>query len=263
MENKPRVVFERLFGDSDSTDPAVRMERMRENRSILDSVREGVNRLTPGLGPSDRRKVEEWTDAIRDVERRIQLAEEQGEHELPTVDRPAGTPATFEEHAKLMFDLEILAYQADLTRVITFMIGREKNERSYREIGIADSFHPLTHHQNRAEMLEKVVQINTFHVKNLAYFLDRLRSTPDGEGTLLDHTVLLYGSGISDGNVHSHDSLPVLLAGGAAGRLKGGRHLRYPKGTSLLDLHVAILDMAGVHVDKLGESTGKLEVLSV
>jgi len=263
MENKPRVVFERLFGDRDSTDPAVRMARMRENRSILDSVREGVSRLLPGLGPNDRRKVQEWTDAIRDVERRIQLAEEQGQQELPTVDRPAGTPSTFEEHAKLMFDLQILAYQADLTRVITFMMGREKNERSYREIGIADSFHPLTHHQHRPGMVDKVVQINTFHIKNLAYFLERLRSTPDGDGTLLDHTVLLYGSGISDGNVHSHDSLPILLAGGAAGQIKGGRHARYPKGTPLLNLHLAILDMVGVPVDKLGESTGKLEILSL
>jgi hypothetical protein len=162
-----------------------------------------------------------------------------------------------------MFDLQILAYQADLTRVITFMMGREKNERSYREIGIADSFHPLTHHQHRPEMVDKVVQINTFHIKNLAYFLERLRSTPDGDGTLLDHTVLLYGSGISDGNVHSHDGLPILLAGGAAGQIKGGRHARYPKGTPLLNLHLSLLDMMGVPVDKLGESTGKLEILSV
>ncbi len=263
MENKPRQVFERLFGDSDSTDPAQRMARMRENRSILDSVMEGVGRLMSGLGPNDRRKLKEWTEAIRDIERRIQVAEAQDEQELPALDRPAGTPATFEEHAKLMFDLQVLAYQADLTRVITFMMGREKNERSYREIGISDSFHPLTHHRHRAEMVDKVVQINTFHIKALAYFLEKLRSTPDGDGTLLDHVALLYGSGISDGNVHSHDSLPILLAGGAAGRIKGGRHIRYPKDSLLLNLHLSLLDMVGVPVDKLGESTGKLNVLSV
>ena len=263
MENKPRLVFERLFGDSDSTDPAQRMARMREDRSILDSVMEGVGKLLPGLGPNDRRKIAEWTEAIRDIERRIQVAEQQGEQELPSFDRPAGTPATFAEHAKLMFDLQVLAYQADLTRVITFMMGREKNERSYREIGIPDSFHPLTHHRHRPEMVDQVVRINTFHIQNLAYFLEKLRSTPDGDGTLLDHVVLLYGSGISDGNVHSHDSLPILLAGGAAGRIKGNRHVRYPKESLLLNLHLSLLDMVGVPVDKLGESTGKLEVLSV
>jgi hypothetical protein len=262
MENKPRLVFERLFGDSDSTDPALRMKRMREDRSILDSVMDGAAKLATGLGPNDRRKLNEWTDAIRDIERRIQVAEEQGDQELPALDRPAGTPATFEEHAKLMFDLQVLAYQADLTRVITFMIGREKNERAYREIGIGDSFHPLTHHQHRPEMVEKVVKINTFHIQNLAYFLEKLRATPDGDGTLLDHVALLYGSGISDGNVHSHDSLPILLAGGAAGQIKGGRHVRYTNNL-LLNLHLSLLDMMGVPVEKLGESTGKLGPLSV
>jgi hypothetical protein len=262
MENKPRLVFERLFGDSDSSDPALRMKRMREDRSILDSVIEGAAKLTSGLGPNDRRKLNEWTDAIRDIERRIQIAESQGDQELPALDRPAGTPATFEEHAKLMFDLQVLAYQADLTRVITFMIGREKNERSYREIGIPDSFHPLTHHQHRPEMVNQVVRINTYHIQNLAYFLEKLRATPDGDGTLLDHVALLYGSGISDGNVHSHDSLPILLAGGAAGQIKGGRHVRYTNNL-LLNLHLSLLDMLGVPVEKLGESTGKLEVLSV
>jgi len=262
MENKPRLVFERLFGDSDSTDPAMRMERMRTDRSILDSVIEGAAKLTTGLGPNDRRKLNEWTEAIRDIERRIQVAETQGDQELPALDRPAGTPATFEEHAKLMFDLQVLAYQADLTRVITFMMGREKNERSYREIGIPDSFHPLTHHQHRPEMVNQVVKINTFHIQNLAYFLEKLRSTPDGDGTLLDHVALLYGSGISDGNVHSHDSLPILLAGGAAGQIKGGRHVRYTNNL-LLNLHLSLLAMMGVPVEKLGESTGKLEMLSV
>jgi len=262
MENKPRLVFERLFGDSDSTDPAMRMERMRTDRSILDSVMEGVSKLTAGLGPNDRKKLNEWTEAIRDIERRIQVAETQGDQELPALDRPAGTPATFEEHAKLMFDLQVLAFQADLTRVITFMMGREKNERAYREIGIGDSFHPLTHHQHRPEMVEKVVRINTFHIQNLAYFLEKLRATPDGDGTLLDHVALLYGSGISDGNVHSHDSLPILVAGGAAGQIKKGQHVRYTKNL-LANLHLALLDMVGVPVEKLGESTGKLNVLSV
>jgi len=262
MENKPRLVFERLFGDSDSTDPAIRMERMREDRSILDSVMEGVSNLRAGLGPNDRKKLNEWTDAIRDIERRIQVAESQGDQELPTLDRPAGTPATFTDHAKLMFDLQVLAYQADLTRVITFMLGREKNERSYREIGIPDSFHPLTHHQHRAEMMDKVIRINTYHIQNLAYFLEKLKATPDGDGTLLDHVAILYGSGISDGNVHSHDSLPVLLAGGAAGQIKGGRHVKYTNSV-LPNLHLSLLDMMGVPVEKLGESTGKLDVLSV
>ncbi len=260
MENQPREVFNRLFGDRDSTDPAKRLARLQKDRSILDSVTEGVSRLLRGLGQSDRAKFSEWLDAIRDVERRIQLAEEQGTRELPTLDRPAGVPATFEDHAKLMFDLQVLAFQADLTRVITFMLGREKTERAYPEIGVPDAHHPITHHGGNPELIAKVTKINTHHVKMFSYFLEKLQSTRDGDGSLLDHSVLLYGAGISNGNAHAHDNLPILLAGGGAGKLKGGRHIRYPEKTPFQNLNVALLNIMGTPVEKHGDSTGKLEL---
>jgi len=263
MEYNPRAVFERLFGDRDTTDPSELRARLRENRSLLDSVTDAVGGLLTGLGPGDRAKLTEYLEAIRDVERRIQMAEEQSSRELPTLERPAGIPANYEEHAKLMFDLQVLAYQTDLTRVITYMMGREKSDRPYREIGVADPHHPLTHHQHDPVKIAKVAQINTYHSKMFAYFLDKLRSTPDGDGSLLDHIVIVFGSSLSDGNEHSHHDLPVLLAGGATGVIKGGRHIKYPKDTPMPNLYLTLLDKLGIPVDNLGDSTGKLELLTV
>jgi hypothetical protein len=263
MEHNPRAVFERLFGDSGSTDPAARLARIRSNRSVLDSVTEKVMRLQRSLGAGDNVQLREYLDSIRDVERRIQLAEQQSTHELPSMDQPVGVPATFEEHARLMFDLQVLAYQTDLTRIITFMVGREFSGRSYPEIGAPDSHHPTSHHQNDPEKLDKLTKINTFHVRQFAYYLDRLRSTPDGDGSLLDHMTIVYGAGMSDGNAHAPANLPILIAGGGAGHLKGGRHLKYPSDTPLANLHVTLLDKLGIAVERLADSTGELQELSL
>ena len=260
MENRPRVVFERLFGDSESTDPAVRLRRIQQDRSILDSVTKKTTRLLADLGSGDQGKLTEYLDAIRDVERRIRTAEEQSDRELPTFERPTGVPDTFTEHAKLMFDLQVLAYQTDLTRVSTFMLGREFGGRTYREIGIPEGHHALTHHQYIQDKIDKVIQINIYHAQHFAYFLERLHSTPDGDGSLLDHMLILYGGGLSDGNSHLHDNLPTLLVGGASGQLKGGRHIRYPQDTPMPNLQLTMLDMLGVHQDTLGDSTGRLSL---
>ena len=265
MESQPRAVFERLFGDSDSTNPAERLARIQEDRSILDSVTQDVAPLLKSLGPSDRIKLTEYLDAIRDIERRIQKAEAQSSQELPVMDRPVGIPPTFEEHVKLMFDLQVLAFQTDLTRVITFMLAREKSTRTYREIGIADPHHPLSHHKNDPAMLAKLAVIQNFHIKLFSYYLDKLRSTRDGNGTLLDHSIILYGGAISDSNAHTHDNLPILLAGGASGQIKGDRHYRYPKEKEVpvSNLLLTMLDKLKVPLENLGDSTGKLELLSV
>ena len=263
VENHPRAVFEHLFGDSDSTDPKERLARIRSDRSILDFATQSVARLLKGVGPSDRTKLTEYLDAVRDVERRIQLAEEQASRKPPMLERPIGIPATLEEHAKLMFDLQVLAYQCDLTRVATFMMGHEQTTRSYSEIGIPDAHHPLTHHGGDTEKIAKVIRINIFHAKMFAYFLEKLRSTPDGDGSLLDHSIIVYGGGLSDGNLHLHNNLPILLAGGGSGRIRGGRHLRYPADTPMPNLYLTLLDMVGVPMENLGTSTGKLEPLSI
>jgi hypothetical protein len=263
MENRPRVVFERLFGDAESSDATARLRQIREDRSFLDSVTQKATHLLSDLGPADRARLNEYLEAVRDLERRIQLAEEQSGRELPSVERPAGVPATFAEHAKLMFDLQVLAYQTDLTRVITFMMGREFTGRTYREIGIPDEHHRLSHHQNKSDKIDKVFQINVYHAKMFAYFLEKLRSTPDGDGSLLDSLVVLYGSSLSDGNQHLHNDLPILLAGGAAGEIKGGRHLRYPEKTPMPNLLLTMLDLVRVPVESLGDSTGRLDLLSL
>jgi hypothetical protein len=259
MENDPRAVFERLFGDSGNTDPAERLARLARQRSILDSITDKASRLGRGLGPDDRAKLTEYLDAIRDVERRIQNAERQNTKELPIVDHPAGIPGTFEEHAKIMYDLQVLAFQTDLTRISTFMMGREFTGRQYPEIGVPDAHHPISHHQNDPDKLAKLLKINSFHVKLFGYFVERLQSIPDGDGTLLDHVLLLYGAGMSDSNAHDPRDLPILLAGGAGGRLAGGRHIRCPKGTPLANLHLSVLDMLGVELDRIGDSTGELD----
>ena len=265
MEPHPRAVFERLFGDSDTTDKAARDARLRQNRSLLDFVTREASDLMTGLHAGDRNKLTEYLAAIRDVERRIQTAEEQASREVPTVDRPAGIPASLTDYSKLMSDLMVLGYQCDLTRVITLMMGREGPYGSvpYHEIGIAETHHSLSHHQNDSEKVAKLFQINVYHTKLVAYFLEKLRATSDGEGSLLDHSVVLYGSGMSNGNGHVRFDLPTVLAGGAAGQIKGGRHIRYPENTEITNLHLTLLDLLGVRVDSLGNSTGKLEVLSV
>ena len=262
MEHNPRAVFERLFGDNDSTDPAARRARREAQRSILDSVREDVARLRRELGAGDRRKVGAYLDAVRDVERRIAIAERQGDDDLPLLERPMGVPGTFAEHAGLMYDLQLLAWQTDRTRVTTFMSGHELSGRTYREIDVPDAHHPLSHHRNVPEALAKLTKINTYHTTLFAAFLDKLASTPDGDGSLLDHAMILYGAGMSDSNAHSPYNLPVLLAGGGAGQLRGGRHLVYPSGTPLANLHVSLLDKLGVDVDRIGDSTGALPRLA-
>lgn len=259
MEDRPRVVFERLFGDSESTDPAVRLARIKQDRSILDSVGKKATRLKAELGPSDRLKVTEYLDAVRDVEHRIQTVEAQSGRKLPKVERPAGIPESFTEHARMMFDLQVLALQTDLTRVVTFMMGREFGGRTYQEIGIPEGYHALTHHQYNAEKIAKVIQIQIYHAKHLAYYVDKLRSTPDGDGSLLDHMVILYGGGLSDGNTHLHDNLPVVLLGGASGQMKGGRHIRH-KDVPMSNLLLTMLDMVSARQDKIGDSTGHLSL---
>jgi Protein of unknown function (DUF1552) len=259
-ENNPRAVFERLFGDSGSTDPRTRRARIHQERSVLDSVIEEASTLQGTLGRGDRVKLVEYLDSIRDVERRIQKAEEQSSRELPVIDHPAGVPATYDEHVRLMCDLQVLAYQADLTRVITLMLGREFSGVTYPQIGVPDAHHPITHHQQEPEKVAKVAKINAYHVTQLAYLLEKLRSTPDGAGSLLDHSIIVYGTGMGDCNAHDPRNIPVLLAGGGAGQLNGGRHIKYPKETPLANLHLTLLDKLGVQHDRIGDSTGRLEL---
>ena len=259
MENQPRAVFERLFGDTDDTTPEARLARIQEDRSILDSLVHEVADFQRVLGPDDRTKVTQYLDAIRDIERRIQLAEAQSHRELPELARPSGgIPDTFEEHARMMIDLQVLAFQADLTRVITFMMSREVSPRTYPELGIPDPHHGLSHHQNRPEQMAKLAKLNRHHIEQIAYFMDRLAATPDGDGTLLDQVLLQYGSGISDGNQHLHVNLPVLVAGA----VEGGRHLRVAEETPLTNLQLAVLDKLGVPTEKLGDSTGVVKHLA-
>ena len=258
-ENNPRVVFERLFGDSRTTDARARAARLREDRSVLDSVRDELATLQSAIGPGDRAKLAEYLQSVRDVERRIQAAESRGASELPVIGRPAGVPGSYQDHVRLMCDLQVLAYQTDVTRVVTFMLGREFSGVTYPQIGVPDAHHPITHHQQEAEKIAKVVKINHYHVTQFAYLLERMRSTPDGDGSLLDHSMLMYGAGIGECNAHDPRHIPLLLAGGASGHLKGGRHIRYPKETPLANLHLTLLDKLGVRLDRIGDSTGRLD----
>jgi hypothetical protein len=255
MENNPRVVFERLFGDAGSTNPALRRARIRKDASLLDAVMDRVGDLQRDLGAGDRTKLNQYLEAVRDVERRIQKAEEQSSRELPLMDQPAGIPGTFRDHARLMFDLQALAFETDLTRVITFMLGREITGRTYAEIGVPDAHHPISHHQSDPDKFAKLTKINHYHVTLFAEFLERLRSTADGDGSLLDHSMIIYGAGMADPNAHASRNLPILLAGGVA---KGGRHVRYADDTPLANLHLTLLDRMGVPVERLGHSTGRL-----
>jgi hypothetical protein len=261
-ENNPRVLFERMFGSSDSTDPRVRAARLKQDQSLLDSVNDRVNQLQKKLGRADNRKVSDYLASLRDVERRIQKAEEQSTKQLPDVLQPAGIPDNFEEHVRLLYDLQLLAYQSDLTRVITFMYGREQTGRPYPQIGVPEPHHPVTHHQNDPVKMEKCTRIQRHHIMLFAEYLEKLRNTPDGEGSLLDHVILLYGAGISNSDRHTHGPLPTLLLGGGAGTLKGGRHLVYPEHTPLTNLQLTLLNKLGIPAEKLGDSNGQFKELS-
>jgi len=260
MEYNPRAVFERLFGDTGKTDWAAREARMRQHKSILDSVTQKLTALKKDLGPQDQTKVNEYTDAVRDVERRIQRAEEQSNIQLPALEQPQGVPPVFEDHLALMLDLQLLAFQSDLTRVISFMIGKEQSARPYPQIGVPEAHHPLSHHDNVPELIAHMSKINRYHVELFSKYLAKLRATPDGDGTLLDHMMILYGSGISNSQRHAGDNLPIMLVGGGAGTLKGGRHIKYKDNPSNANLLVTLMDKMGVPVEKVGGSNGKLNI---
>jgi hypothetical protein len=251
-EVNPRVVFERLFGSLDEN-PADRQRRRHDETSILDYVFDDTRRLTSQLGSSDHRKIDEYLTSVREIERRIQIAEKDDDQAPPSFKKPDGVPADFADYSRLMFDLMLVAFQTGVTRVSTFMLGREGSLRAYREIGISDAHHPITHHSGNPDLIEKIVRINAYHMEQFAYFLGKMKSTPDGDGTLLDHSQIVYGSGLSDGNMHQHNNLPVLLAGKS-----GGRHITYPAETPMNNLHLALLDRMSVHIDSLGDSNGEL-----
>jgi hypothetical protein len=256
MQTNPRTVFEQLFGDGGSA--AERRQRLAEDRSILDAIVTEMHRLERRLGAGDRQRVTQYLDGVREIEQRIQNVERQAAADIRLPELPAGVPESYDEHVKLMYDLQVAAYQADVTRVSTFMLSREASQRTYDHIGVPDPHHSISHHGNVAEKLEKLTKINTYHMGLFAYYLDRLRATPDGDGSLLDHMLIFYGGCISDGNLHSHAPLPALIAGGAGGRLRGGRHLRQVVDTPLTNLLVSLLGKVDVEVDRIGDSTGPL-----
>jgi hypothetical protein len=260
-EANPRVIFERLFGDVDtSLDAATRARRARYRKSLLDMARDETQKLSGTLGTSDRRKIDEYLDSIREVERRIEKAETDGRHITPSMEKPAGIPPVFAEHAKLLFDLQFVAFQTDLTRVATTVIGREASVRTYEEIGVSDPHHPLSHHRNMPESLEKLTKINTFHVQLFSQFIARLRETQDGEGTLLDHSMILYGCGIADSNRHTHEKLPIVVMGGGNGTIATGRHMALKEDTPMANLFLAMMNRTNVRRDTFGDSTGVLEI---
>ena len=261
IENDPRAVFERLFGTSGSTDRSAQLARLKRDRSILDFVGSEAASLGKVIGQRDKIKLTEYLDSVRDIERRIQMAEGQN-RELPVVDQPTGVPSDYAEHARLMMDLLLLAYQTDMTRISTFMLAREVSAHSYPEIGVSDSHHPLSHHQDEAAKLERLHKINEYHFRQFAYLVTKMTALPEGDGNMLDHTLFLYGTGISDSNTHFHDDLPIALVGGKAMGLKGGRYARQAKGTPLSNLHLTVLHQMGVEADKFGESTGTLTNLT-
>ncbi|HTL03752.1 MAG TPA: DUF1552 domain-containing protein [Vicinamibacterales bacterium] len=258
-EAHPRIVFERLFGEGGSS--ADRLAALQRRASLLDVVRDDISRLQKKLGPDDRARVGQYLDSVREVERRIQKAETGASgDQMPDLDRPVGVPGSYADHAKLMFDLQVLALQGDITRVITFQLARETSTRSYNEIGVSDPHHPLTHHGNNPEKVEKMAKINAFHVSLFGYFLEKLKATPEGNGSLLDHSVYMYGSGMGDPNVHDHVNLPIIVAGGAGAR-KGGRHIKYATPTPLANLHLTLLEKAGVRMDAFADSKGTIDEL--
>src|SRR5215510_9832436 len=259
-EAHPRIVFERLFGEGGPA--SARRAALRSRGSLLDSFNDDIARLKRRVGATDRVRVDQYLDSIREVERQIERAEARTEeNSIADLERPVGVPAAFADHAKLLFDLQVLAFQADITRIVTFQLTRELNNRTYPEIGVPDPHHPTSHHGNDPEKLLKISKINTFHVSLFTYFLEKMKSTPDGDGSLLDNTVYLYGSGLGNSSIHDHENLPILVAGGAASGMRGGRHIRYKNGAPLANLHLTLLDRVGVHVDSFGDSNGKIEDL--
>ncbi len=262
VQISPRVVFERLFGDGETTDPAARLKRMHQDRSILDYVNGDVARLEPKLGARDKNKLDEYLESIRDIERRIQKAEQQTAIKTPVMERPVGIPESFEEHARLMSDLMVVAFQTDMTRVITYMFAREGSNRAFPDLGVPEGCHVVTHHQNDPAKIAKAQVVEEFRAKSFAYLVQRMAEVQDGDGTLLDHTLLLYGAGIRDGNSHDHIDLPLALVGGKSAGIKGGRHVRAGKDTPMTNLLVTMLDRAGLPVDSMGDSTGKMDQLA-
>ncbi len=258
MQNNPQVVFERLFGDGNTAEQ--RKTRRAQSISLLDSVVGEATSLQRKLPATDRTRLDQYLSDVREIERRVQKAGEQLSDDLPVPAAPTGVPRDIEEHIKLMYDLQVLAWQAEITRVSTFLMCKELSGATYPKSGVRDAFHTLSHHSNVKESIDRFAVLNTYHVGLFGYFLEKLRATPDGDGTLLDHSLVLYGSGMSDGNQHNHTDLPVVLAGGASGRLKGGRHLRHPKNTPMANLLVAMLDTLGIPTDKFGDSTGEVSL---
>ena len=259
-EAHPRIVFESLFGEGGTAQE--RRAALRKRASLLDSISEEITRLQRDLGPADRAKLEEYLTAVREVERRIQTAESDGaKNQLPDLDRPLGVPASYADHARLMFDLQVLALQGDVTRVTTFQLARETSNRTYPEIGVPDPHHPLSHHGNNAEKVARMAKINSFHVSLFAEFVQKLKKTTDGNGSLLDHSLYLYGSGMGNPNVHDHTNLPTIVAGGAAGKMRGGRHIQYDKPTPLANLHLSLLNKVGVPMESFADSTGTVDEL--
>jgi hypothetical protein len=259
-EAHPRIVFESLFGEGGTS--AERRAALRKKASLLDSFNDDLRRLQRELGPGDRARVSQYLDSIREVERRIQKAEAAtADNPLPDLDRPVGVPAAYADHARLMFDLQVLAMQGDVTRVITFQLARETSNRTYPEIGVPDPHHPLSHHGNDPEKIARMAKINQFHVSLFAEYLAKLKATAEGNCTLLDHSLILYGSGIGNPNIHDHTNLPILVAGGTAFGMKGNRHLKYAKPTPLANLHLTLLDKVGVRLDSFADSNGKVDEL--
>jgi hypothetical protein len=260
-ELNPRAAFERLFGASDE-DPETRKKNRRYDRSILDGVMEDTRNLERTLGPADRRKIDEYMSSVREIEARIQKTESDNKEIVPQMDKPVAAPADLSDHARLMYDLMRVAFQTDMTRIATFMVTREGSSRTYREIDLPEAHHPLTHHQGNAEMIEKVYRINRYHMEMFAEFIGKMAKTPDGDGSLLDHSMIVYGAGLADGNRHEHVNLPVLIAGGGCGTIKTGRHLELEAKTPINNLYVSMLDRMGVPVESLGDSTGALRELT-
>src|SRR5687767_4814495 len=261
-ETNPRLVFERLFGDIDtSLPPETRARRLLHRRSILDLVTARTAELMADLGATDRRKLDEYLSSIREIEKRIERAEQDMTGLVPSIDKPTGIPVLYADYVNLMFDLQLVAFQTDSTRIVTLMMGREGSMRTYPEIGVADPHHPLTHHRNNPEWIEKVTTVNAMHMELFAGFIKTMKATPDGDGSLLDHTMIVYGSGLSDGNRHTHDDLPVVLVGRGGG-LKRNRHIVYPKDTPMTNLYLTVLDRLGVRSEQLGDSTGAIEHLT-
>ncbi|MDH3533602.1 MAG: DUF1552 domain-containing protein, partial [Gammaproteobacteria bacterium] len=260
-ENRPRAVFERLFGDS--ADPAVRMQRIEREKSILDSVTDAAADLMREVSHEDRMRLAEYLDGMREIERRIQMAEQQSGNELPELSAPTGIPRDFADHLKLMFDLNVVAFQTDMTRMTTLMTGPEQSNRTYPEIGVPDVHHSLSHHQGNPLSLDKLFTINLYHSELLTYYLEKLRSTPDIDGSLLDNMIVMYGCSMSDGNDHLLQDLPILLLGGGSGRLQGGRHIRYAADTPISNLYLTVLDKLDIAVENFGDSTGRLDLVSM